>query len=205
MKGMADDLGDLGEVIQDRTLVLNILRGLNEQYSHMAALLKRSRPFPTFDEVRNDLLLEELTITKTRPSSTPSTALASATPKPAPPSQPAAPAGAQGAPSGNSGKSRNRRKGGNKGGTPWPSFYNPLTGIITMWPGPNGQQQKGGAGSQLQRSQPQQVPPSGYNAQQQALLAAAAPYGAPLMYSGYPSFPVNPPTQLQQQLHSQQM
>jgi len=99
MKGMADDLGDLGEVIQDRTLVLNILRGLNEQYSHMAALLKRSRPFPTFDEVRKDLLLEELTITKTRPSSTPSTALASATPKPAPPSQPAAPAGAQGAPS----------------------------------------------------------------------------------------------------------
>ena len=30
MKNMADDLGDLGEVVHDRTLVLNVLRGLNE-------------------------------------------------------------------------------------------------------------------------------------------------------------------------------
>jgi len=60
MKGMADALGDLGEVITDRTVVLNVLRGLNAKYDHMKALLKRTRPFPTFNEVRNDLQLEEL-------------------------------------------------------------------------------------------------------------------------------------------------
>jgi len=75
MKQMADDLGDLGEVVQDRTLVLNVLRGLNEQYSHMVALLKQSRPFPTFNDVRNDLLLEELTAHKSHLAPAPSTTL----------------------------------------------------------------------------------------------------------------------------------
>jgi hypothetical protein len=42
MKGIVDALGDLGEVIQDRTLVLSVLRGLNSTYDHMKALLKRS-------------------------------------------------------------------------------------------------------------------------------------------------------------------
>jgi hypothetical protein len=73
MKGMADALGDLSEVIQDRTLVLNILRGLSPKYNHMKALLKRSRPFPTFSEVCNDLILEELIMAP--PSSQPPTAL----------------------------------------------------------------------------------------------------------------------------------
>jgi len=121
MKSMADDLGDLGEVIQDRTLVLNVLRGLNERYSHMVALLKRSRPFPTFDEVRNDLLLEELTINSTRASSTSSTALVASAAKPsasAPASQPSSSTSTKPAnPSGNS-KNKNRRKNGNKGSTP---------------------------------------------------------------------------------------
>ena len=40
MKGMADALGDLGEVIPDRTLVLDVLHGLNAKYDHMKALLK---------------------------------------------------------------------------------------------------------------------------------------------------------------------
>jgi hypothetical protein len=39
MKSMADALGDLGEMILDRTLVLNLLRGLNEKFSYMAALI----------------------------------------------------------------------------------------------------------------------------------------------------------------------
>jgi hypothetical protein len=73
MKGMADALGDLGEVIIDRTLVLNVLRGLNAKYDHMKALLKRTRLFPTFCEVRNDLQLEELTLEP--PASQPLTAL----------------------------------------------------------------------------------------------------------------------------------
>ena len=79
MKGMADALGDLGEVITDCTLVLNVLRGLNAKYDHMKALLKRTRPFPTFSEVRNDLQLEELTLDP--PASQPPTALLASQPK----------------------------------------------------------------------------------------------------------------------------
>jgi len=36
MKGMADALADLGEPVHDRTLVLNILRGLNERFQFMS-------------------------------------------------------------------------------------------------------------------------------------------------------------------------
>ena len=90
MKGMADALGDLGEVIRDRTLVLNVLRGLNEKFAHMKAHFKRSKPFPSFDEVRNDLILEE--IDSSAPTPPPATALVAAPTRPsggsAPPGTP---------------------------------------------------------------------------------------------------------------------
>ncbi|XP_022681058.1 uncharacterized protein LOC111256779 [Setaria italica] len=35
MKTMADSLGDLGWAVEDRILVLNVLRGLNERYAHL--------------------------------------------------------------------------------------------------------------------------------------------------------------------------
>lgn len=76
MKGMVDALGNLGEVIQYHTLVLNILRDLNSKYDNMKALLQRPRPFLTFSEVRHDLLLEELTMDPS--SSQSSTALLAA-------------------------------------------------------------------------------------------------------------------------------
>jgi hypothetical protein len=41
LKGMVDALGDLGEAIFDRTLMLAALHGLNSKFSHMASLLKR--------------------------------------------------------------------------------------------------------------------------------------------------------------------
>jgi hypothetical protein len=52
---MADALCDLEEVILDHSLVLTMLCSLNDRFSHMAALLKRQSPFPTFAQVRNDL------------------------------------------------------------------------------------------------------------------------------------------------------
>jgi len=61
---MAAKLRDLGEVINDCTLVLNVLRSLNDKFGHMWIHF-RCGPFPSFDEVRNELLLEEL-ITSTR-------------------------------------------------------------------------------------------------------------------------------------------
>lgn len=60
LKNMADALGDLGEVVPERTLVLAVLRSLNERFSHMAIFLKRQKPLPSFAEVRNDLQLEEI-------------------------------------------------------------------------------------------------------------------------------------------------
>ena len=62
MKGMAGSLRDLGEPVVDRTLVLNLLLGLSPRYGHLKALIKRTVPFPTFHAVRNELLLEELTM-----------------------------------------------------------------------------------------------------------------------------------------------
>ena len=58
LKKMADDLGVLGEVITDRTLVLNVIRGLNDNFAHVGALLRHSRPIPSFLEARDDLILE---------------------------------------------------------------------------------------------------------------------------------------------------
>jgi hypothetical protein len=60
LKGMADALGHLGEVVLDRSLKLIVLCSLNGHFSHMAALLKQQCPFPTFAVVRNDLQLEEI-------------------------------------------------------------------------------------------------------------------------------------------------
>jgi hypothetical protein len=74
MKGLADSLRDLGESVADRTLVLKLLRGL----SHLKALIKRIVPFPTFHVMRNELLLEELTMTIEAPA--PASSLYSAPP-----------------------------------------------------------------------------------------------------------------------------
>jgi hypothetical protein len=63
MKGLADSLCDLGEPVADRTLVLNLLCGLSPCYGHLKALIKRTMPFPTFHVVRNEHLLEEITMT----------------------------------------------------------------------------------------------------------------------------------------------
>jgi hypothetical protein len=61
MKGMADSLGDLGWPVEDRILILNVLRGLSDRYAHLRTWITRQRPFPTFLEVRDDLVIEELT------------------------------------------------------------------------------------------------------------------------------------------------
>ena len=48
MKGLADSLGDLGWPVEDRILVLNVLRGLSDRYSYLRTWITRQRPFPTF-------------------------------------------------------------------------------------------------------------------------------------------------------------
>ena len=164
MKGMADALADLGEPVPDRTLVLNVLRGLNERFQFMAQLVTRQRPFPSFTDVRADLRLAELNMTPS--SAAPSALVTSAPRKTNAPTQASAPvlprppqaAGATGGASPPNNRGRRRRGGrgqGNssgsgsspappgstQGSTPWPSFLNPWTGSIHMWPGstPGGQ------------------------------------------------------------------
>jgi len=166
MKSMAAKLRDLGEVINDRTLVLNVLRGLNDKFGHMRIHFRRG-PFSSFDEVRNELLLEEL-ITGT-PASSSSSALLANAPKssgmPAPPAP--STGGPASTPTGSGPQPRstttassgtsNRRRRRNKGNSPWLSLYNPWTGKITMWPN-----QGGDTGHQQgqQRPPPQQNAPN---------------------------------------------
>jgi hypothetical protein len=59
-KNMADALADLRSPVDDRILVLNILRGLNPRFEHLGAIIWRYTPFPSFLKVRDDLILEEL-------------------------------------------------------------------------------------------------------------------------------------------------
>jgi hypothetical protein len=152
-------LHDLGEPIADRTLVLNLLRGLSPRYGHLKALIKRSVPFPTFHAVRNELLLKELTMANEAP--TPASALYNAPTSAQPPSggQATHPP-STGAPTlppptvlvdpcsaSTTDGGRLSNKGGHGGGVPsrggpfgqgcghaCPSFYNPWTGTIAMWP-----------------------------------------------------------------------
>ena len=77
---MADALHDLGCPVADRVLVLNVLRGLNSTYDHLRTFITRQRPFPSFLQVRDDLVLEEITRGPATGSSSSSTALVAAPP-----------------------------------------------------------------------------------------------------------------------------
>ena len=77
---MADALGTLGEPVLDRTLVPNVLCGLDERYSHMAAMIKRTCPFPSYSDVRADLLIEVVALASK--SSTPMAFVASSSSHP---------------------------------------------------------------------------------------------------------------------------
>jgi len=107
LKKMADDLGALGEVITDRTLVLNVIRGLNDNFAHVGALLRRGRPFLSFPEARDDLILEELTLANRQ--SSPAAALDASTRTSAPSPQTGSGSGSGGANTG--GRSNNHRRG----------------------------------------------------------------------------------------------
>jgi hypothetical protein len=77
LKTTADDLAALGEPVSDRSLVLNLIRGLNEQFESVGRHLRRGRPFPSFLEACDELLLEEMTMGP--PASEPPTALLTST------------------------------------------------------------------------------------------------------------------------------
>lgn len=59
LKSYADALADIGQPVNDETLVLTLLRGLSENYRPMATVIKTKDPFPSFLQARSLLLLEE--------------------------------------------------------------------------------------------------------------------------------------------------
>jgi hypothetical protein len=77
MKTMADTLRTLGSPITDECLVLNLLRGLSPRFDRVTPILTRLKPFPTFVEAKDDLLLKELRLSATA-TAAPATTLYSA-------------------------------------------------------------------------------------------------------------------------------
>lgn len=162
LKHMADTLRDLGEVVTDRTLVLNLIRGLNEKYKTIGMHLQRGRPFPSFLDAKSDLLLEELTMENQAPSQQTALVATGASPAASPPPPVQQPSTGSSGSGGASAPSKSHRSkcsgrrdgsgqqtggsstiaaGAQPGGqhkqtnAPWPSFHNPWAGAIQMWPG----------------------------------------------------------------------
>jgi hypothetical protein len=203
MKGMTVDLRALGETITDCHVVLNLLQDMNKRFDHMKIFIKWSQSFPSFHTVRNDLEIEEIELDHSAAQGQASMFYSAPSgggrppqqqqplrpPQQEPPCPQAAPPPSVPNPNnGGKGKGKGKEKGKGKGknngsggssnnsrGAPaWPSFYNPWTGTISMWPG--------------MRPPPQQPA----HPLQHALLTAPVYYGAP----GGPSFeplPVTPP------------
>ncbi|CAO2169467.1 unnamed protein product [Urochloa humidicola] len=115
-KQMAKKLRDLGETVTDRTLILNVIRGLNDRFTAIDLHLRRAWPFPNFDQATADLLMEELNMANH--SSGPPTALVASTggqrqgaPSPPAPSRPAK--GTSGSGDGGHGQQpKSKKKGG---------------------------------------------------------------------------------------------
>jgi hypothetical protein len=110
-KTMADSLTDLGSPVEDRILVLNILRGLNQRFEHVGSIIRCYLPFLNFLKVRDDLLVEEIHMDSTDPSAAPTALYTNAAPLAArpPSSTPSHPPSG-----GNSGNSGHRNKNNNK-------------------------------------------------------------------------------------------
>jgi hypothetical protein len=159
-KNMADALADLGSPVDDRILVLNILRGLNPRFEHLGAIIRRYTPFLSFLKVWDDLILEELHLDSSGPPADATTLYTCPAhaptrppaPSPAPPSRPPSNGG-----TGKKGKNKKTASGGRgRGGTSvnttltppapsgidakapasWPTYVNPWQGHIAMYPGP---------------------------------------------------------------------
>jgi hypothetical protein len=118
-KAMADDLADLGAPVEDRILVLNILRGLNQRFEHVGSIIRRYSPFLNFLKVRDDLLLEELHMDSTGPPTAPTalyTNVASPAVKPPSSTLSRPPNDRNGGTGGNQTKYNKNRNSGNGGG-----------------------------------------------------------------------------------------
>jgi hypothetical protein len=118
-KAMTDDLADLGAPIEDRILILNILRGLNQRFEHVDSIIRRYSPFLNFLKVQDDLLLEEIHMDSTEPPAAltalyTNVASSAAKPPSSTPSRP--PNGGNGGTGGNRNNNNNKNHNSGNGG-----------------------------------------------------------------------------------------
>jgi hypothetical protein len=118
-KAMADGLADLGAPVEDRILILNILRGLNQRFEHVGSIIRRYSLFSNFLKVQDDLLLEEIHMDSTGPPTAPMALYTNATspaakPPSSTPSRP--PNGGNGGTGGNRNKNNNKNCNSGNGG-----------------------------------------------------------------------------------------
>ncbi|XP_048626756.1 uncharacterized protein LOC125594716 [Brassica napus] len=64
LKSIADLLENVDAPVSDKTLVMYMLNGLNEKFDHIINVIKHQKPYPTFEEARNMLELEETRLKK---------------------------------------------------------------------------------------------------------------------------------------------
>jgi hypothetical protein len=201
LETMASALAEYGDPVNDRTLVLTMIRGLNEKFRHMMSHLKFLRPFPTFAAARTLLLLEEIDLNNVIGDTPPNAPALYASggsscggaPQRSTGGPPSGQAGGYGGngggqQGGNGGQRNNRRRGRNKNnadggaapgnqgagqGTNYlPSPTPPLAPVPTPWGGMLQFWPYGLGGAALHSPASFQQPPAALHAQQQ-------PYGAP--------------------------
>jgi hypothetical protein len=118
-KAMADDPTDLSAPVEDRILILNILRELNQRFEHVGSIIRRYSPFPNFLKVQNDLLREEIHMDSTGPPAaltTLYTNAASPAAKPSSSTPSCPPNGGNGSTGGNRNKYNNKNHNSGNGG-----------------------------------------------------------------------------------------
>jgi hypothetical protein len=172
MKGFADSLIDLGVDVLDCVFILNILCRLNKNFDHLRAIFMHTMSFTSFQKVHNDLCLEEIQqdAQGLQSAATAPTVFYAAPKPPLMPTssdglvRPPRQQQQQQRLSQESNKKKNYNNRGNHGcngadggnddggssgngkdqgaNAPWPSFFNPWTGSIQMWLGPEGLRQQ---------------------------------------------------------------
>lgn len=78
-KSMANALIDLGEFVSDHTLIINVLRGLNQKFAPIGLHLQRGHPFPMFLQACFDLVLMEIMLANKSSALAPSFVTSSST------------------------------------------------------------------------------------------------------------------------------
>uniref|UniRef100_A0ACD5ZM94 Uncharacterized protein n=1 Tax=Avena sativa TaxID=4498 RepID=A0ACD5ZM94_AVESA len=68
LKALSDALRDVGQPVNDQTLVLTCLRGLNPRFADITTLVTMQVPAPTFLQTRSLLLLRENQLAHSHPS-----------------------------------------------------------------------------------------------------------------------------------------